>query len=81
MLIALFCFQVKVQRWVDGVEKEAIGGLTADFGSMLPADAKEGHRYPATFSEPLTSCSPSSSKVIFYVSQILPLFQYILRLF
>ncbi|KAK4387965.1 Signal peptide peptidase-like 3 [Sesamum angolense] len=33
---------VKVKRWVNGLEKKPIGGLTADFGSLLPADAKQG---------------------------------------
>ncbi|KAL6571206.1 Signal peptide peptidase-like 3 [Orobanche hederae] len=51
---------VKVKRWVNGVEKEAIGGLTADFGSTLPAHAKQGHRFPAMFSEHLNGCSFSS---------------------
>ncbi|KAL0366701.1 UNVERIFIED_CONTAM: Signal peptide peptidase-like 3 [Sesamum radiatum] len=54
---------VKVKRWVNGLEKKPIGGLTADFGSMLPADAKQGHRFPVTFSKPLNSCSLSSSKL------------------
>ncbi|KAK4421563.1 Signal peptide peptidase-like 3 [Sesamum alatum] len=54
---------VKVKRWVNGLEKKPIGGLTADFGSILPADAKQGHRFPATFSKPLNSCSLSSSKL------------------
>ncbi|KAG6385102.1 hypothetical protein SASPL_153928 [Salvia splendens] len=52
---------VKVKRWVDGVEKEAIGGLTADFGSVLPAHAEEGHRFSAVFADPLNGCSLSSS--------------------
>ncbi|KAK6145751.1 hypothetical protein DH2020_019620 [Rehmannia glutinosa] len=51
------CYVVKVKRWVNGVEMEPIGGLTADFGSTLPAHAKQGHRFPAAFSEPLTGCS------------------------
>ncbi|KAL6503606.1 Signal peptide peptidase-like 3 [Orobanche gracilis] len=51
---------VKVKRWVNGVEKEPIGGLTADFGSTLPAHAKQGHRFPAMFSEQLNGCSISS---------------------
>ncbi|KAK6118586.1 hypothetical protein DH2020_047672 [Rehmannia glutinosa] len=54
---------VKVKRWVNGVEMEPIGGLTADFGSTLPAHAKQGHRFPAAFSEPLTGCSSPSSKL------------------
>ncbi|XP_047964992.1 signal peptide peptidase-like 3 [Salvia hispanica] len=54
---------VKVKRWVDGVEKEAIGGLTADFGSVLPAHAEEGHRFLAVFADPLNGCSLSSSNV------------------
>ncbi|KAL0368625.1 UNVERIFIED_CONTAM: Signal peptide peptidase-like 3 [Sesamum calycinum] len=54
---------VKVKRWVNGLEKKPIGGLTADFGSLLPADAKQGHRFPVTFSKPLNSCSPSSFKL------------------
>ncbi|XP_042040299.1 signal peptide peptidase-like 3 [Salvia splendens] len=54
---------VKVKRWVDGVEKEAIGGLTADFGSVLPAHAEEGHRFSAVFADPLNGCSLSSSNV------------------
>ncbi|KAL0432973.1 UNVERIFIED_CONTAM: Signal peptide peptidase-like 3 [Sesamum latifolium] len=54
---------VKVKRWVNGLEKKPIGGLTADFGSILPADAKQGHRFPVTFSKPLNSCSLSSSKL------------------
>ena len=63
VLISFFAFQVKVKRWVDGVEKEAIGGLTADFGSVLPAHAEEGHRFLAVFADPLNGCSLSSSNV------------------
>ncbi|EYU32730.1 hypothetical protein ABFS82_14G040000 [Erythranthe guttata] len=54
---------VKINRWVDGVEKEPIGGLTADFGAILPALAKQGNRLPATFSAPLDSCSLSTTKL------------------
>ncbi|KAI3459719.1 hypothetical protein Pfo_016382 [Paulownia fortunei] len=61
---------VKVKRWVNGVEKESIGGLTADFGSILPAHAKQGHRFPAMFSEPLNGCSSSSSKLSGYIALV-----------
>ncbi|GER40812.1 signal peptide peptidase-like [Striga asiatica] len=61
---------VKVKRWINGVEKEAIGGLTADFGSILPADAKKGHRLPALFSEPLNGCSSSSSRLVGSISLV-----------
>lgn len=61
----LIFIQVKVKRWEDGVEKEAIGGLTADFGSVLPTHAKEGHRFSAAYADPLNGCSLSSSNVGF----------------
>ncbi|CAA0819893.1 Signal peptide peptidase-like 3 [Striga hermonthica] len=61
---------VKVKRWINGIEKEAIGGLTADFGSILPADAKKGHRLPALFSEPLNGCSSSSSRLVGSISLV-----------
>ncbi|KAH6795489.1 hypothetical protein C2S51_036475 [Perilla frutescens var. frutescens] len=54
---------VKIKMWVNGVEKEPIGGLTADFGSLLPAHAEEGHRFPAAFADPLNGCSLSSSNL------------------
>ncbi|KAL8506576.1 hypothetical protein ACS0TY_017462 [Phlomoides rotata] len=54
---------VKVKRWVNGVEKETIGGLSADFGYILPSRAEEGQRLSATYSDPLNGCSLSSSKL------------------
>ncbi|KAL3619923.1 Signal peptide peptidase-like 3 [Castilleja foliolosa] len=54
----------KVKVWVNGDEKESIGALTADFGSILPAHDKQAHRFPATISEPLTGCSSNSSKLL-----------------
>ncbi|EPS67149.1 hypothetical protein M569_07625, partial [Genlisea aurea] len=54
---------VKVKRWINGVENEGIEGLSADFGSTLPTQAKEAHRYSATFTNPLDSCVSSSSKL------------------
>ncbi|KAL3829253.1 hypothetical protein ACJIZ3_018055 [Penstemon smallii] len=53
---------VIVKRWLDGVEKDPLIGSTAAFGSVVPAHLKEAHRLPATFSEPLNSCSSSSSR-------------------
>lgn len=61
----LMIIQVKVKRWEDGVEKDAIGGLTADFGSVLPAHAKDGQRFSAAYADPLNGCSLSSSNVGF----------------
>ncbi|XP_075512053.1 signal peptide peptidase-like 3 [Primulina tabacum] len=54
---------VKVNRWVNGVEKDPISGITAAFGSILPTDTEQGHRLPAIFSLPLNSCSSSSAKI------------------
>lgn len=45
------------------MEKEPIGGLTADFGSVLPANAEEAHRLSAAFADPLNGCTLSSSNV------------------
>ncbi|CAI9762835.1 unnamed protein product [Fraxinus pennsylvanica] len=54
---------VKVKIWVNGAEKEPVGGLSAAFGSIFPTHIKEAHRLPATFSKPLNSCTASSSKL------------------
>ncbi|KAG8375978.1 hypothetical protein BUALT_Bualt09G0015300 [Buddleja alternifolia] len=54
---------VKLNMWANGIQKKTIDGLSAEFGSILPAHAKQGHRYPATYTEPLNSCTSSSSKL------------------
>ncbi|KAK4489124.1 hypothetical protein RD792_004918 [Penstemon davidsonii] len=54
---------VIVKSWANGAEKDPLGGSSAAFGSILPAHLEQGHRFPATFSEPLNGCSPSSSKL------------------
>ncbi|WCJ41493.1 SIGNAL PEPTIDE PEPTIDASE-LIKE 3 [Euphorbia peplus] len=54
---------VKVQNWMNGDEGDTFGGLSARFGSILPADAEEGVRLPAVISNPLSCCSKSSTKL------------------
>ncbi|KAF2322258.1 hypothetical protein GH714_009605 [Hevea brasiliensis] len=54
---------VKVMNWVNGVEGETLGGITARFGAALPLEAEKGLRLPAIFSNPLNGCSSSSSKL------------------
>ncbi|XP_059632844.1 signal peptide peptidase-like 3 [Cornus florida] len=54
---------VKVMTWVNGVEGETLGGLSASFGAELPRRAKEALRLPAIFPNPLNCCSSSSSKL------------------
>ncbi|XP_050205938.1 signal peptide peptidase-like 3 [Mercurialis annua] len=54
---------VKVMNWVDGVEGDTFAGITARFGGVLPSAAKDGLRLPAVYSNPLTGCSTSSSKL------------------
>lgn len=52
---------VKVVKWVNGVKSE-LTGMTASFGAILPTRA-EGPKLPAVLSNPLNSCSSSSSKL------------------
>ncbi|CAK7348938.1 unnamed protein product [Dovyalis caffra] len=54
---------VKVKNWVNGAGGETLTGITARFGAFLPKEAKNGVRLTAVFSNPLNSCSPSSSKL------------------
>ncbi|KZV29765.1 signal peptide peptidase-like 2 [Dorcoceras hygrometricum] len=54
---------VKVKRWVNGLKKDPVSGISASFGSILPTDAEQGQRLPARFSLPLNSCSRSSTKL------------------
>lgn len=55
---------MKVKNWVNGGNGETFTGITARFGGILPSDAKKGLRLSAVFSNPLNSCSTSSSKVL-----------------
>uniref|UniRef100_A0A5B6Z4P2 PA domain-containing protein n=1 Tax=Davidia involucrata TaxID=16924 RepID=A0A5B6Z4P2_DAVIN len=54
---------VKVVNWVNGVEGETLGGLSASFSAEMPTHAKEGLRLSAVFPNPLNCCSSSSSKL------------------
>ncbi|KAG5231935.1 signal peptide peptidase [Salix suchowensis] len=54
---------VKVKNWVNGAGGETLTGITARFGALLPKEEKNGVRLTAAFSNPLNSCSPSSSKL------------------
>ncbi|KAJ8755401.1 hypothetical protein K2173_019199 [Erythroxylum novogranatense] len=54
---------VKVQTWVNGVEGDTITGVTARFGALLPAVAKDGVILSAVFTNPLNCCSNSSTKI------------------
>ncbi|PHT98165.1 Signal peptide peptidase-like 3 [Capsicum chinense] len=54
---------VLVKLWIDGVEHETIGGLSAAFGSLLSTHAKNASRLPATYTKPLNGCSSSSFKL------------------
>lgn len=58
-------FQVKVKRWMNGVEEETFAGLSASFGSLIPTSTEEAQKLPIAYSSPLTSCTRSSSKVCF----------------
>ncbi|KAK4404102.1 Signal peptide peptidase-like 2 [Sesamum angolense] len=54
---------IKVKMWVNGAEKDELGGISAKFGSILPTDAKQGQRLPAIYAQPLSCCSSSGSKL------------------
>ncbi|KAJ6880314.1 hypothetical protein NC652_033600 [Populus alba x Populus x berolinensis] len=54
---------VKVKNWVNGAGGETLTGITARFGALLPKEERNGVRLTAVFSNPLNSCSPSSSKL------------------
>ncbi|KAA8527324.1 hypothetical protein F0562_034579 [Nyssa sinensis] len=54
---------VKVVNWVNGVEGETLGGLSASFSAEMPTHAEGGLRLPAVFPNPLNCCSGSSSKL------------------
>ncbi|KAK2641723.1 hypothetical protein Ddye_023486 [Dipteronia dyeriana] len=54
---------IKVKSWVNGIEGESFSGLTARFGSSLPSKSEKALRLPSVFSNPLSSCSSSSSKL------------------
>ncbi|XP_065865703.1 signal peptide peptidase-like 2 [Euphorbia lathyris] len=54
---------VKIQTWINGGEGDTFGGLSARFGSILPAEAEKGLKLPAVFSNPSSCCSKSSSKL------------------
>ncbi|GAB2295811.1 Signal peptide peptidase-like 3 [Dionaea muscipula] len=54
---------VKVNYWVDGVDQGSITAGTARFGALLPASAEQTSRLPAVFTDPLSGCSASLSKL------------------
>ncbi|CAN4104613.1 unnamed protein product [Withania somnifera] len=54
---------VLLKLWIDGVEHETIGGLSAAFGSLFSTDNKNVSRLPATYTKPLNGCSSSSFKL------------------
>lgn len=61
----MFFIQVKVLNWVDGVEGDFLTGLTAQFGAPVPSAADQSVRFPATFVDPLDSCSNLTFRVCF----------------
>ncbi|PIA25739.1 hypothetical protein AQUCO_10800023v1 [Aquilegia coerulea] len=54
---------VKVKNWADGVEGETIVGLSARFGSILPADLDKALKLPTVLTNPNNSCTKSSSEL------------------
>ncbi|XP_010525681.1 PREDICTED: signal peptide peptidase-like 3 isoform X2 [Tarenaya hassleriana] len=54
---------VKVLNWVDGVKRDFLTGLTANFGAQLPSHAEESIKSPAAFTDPSDSCFNLSSRL------------------
>ncbi|KAJ8774335.1 hypothetical protein K2173_011584 [Erythroxylum novogranatense] len=54
---------VKVKTWVDGVEEDALTGLIAKFGALLPTVAKDGAKLSAAVTNPINCCAKSSTKI------------------
>ncbi|KAK6914396.1 Peptidase A22B, signal peptide peptidase, partial [Dillenia turbinata] len=55
--------KVKVKNWVNGVEHKTLGGLSARFGTLLPAEVNEARKFSAVVSDPSNCCSNLSSKL------------------
>ncbi|KAI4302716.1 hypothetical protein MLD38_038433 [Melastoma candidum] len=54
---------VKVKIWVNGKEKETLGGLTARFGGLLPSDLEEAVKLPVVLTNPENCCSNITTKL------------------
>ncbi|XP_073012986.1 signal peptide peptidase-like 2 [Typha latifolia] len=54
---------VKIKSWVNGTKGSSIVGLSARFGTTLPANASEAQRSFAVLTDPLNCCTHSSSKL------------------
>lgn len=64
-------FQVKVKTWVNGHEGKTLGGLSARFGTLLPAEAEQSKRLPAILSNPQNGCANSSVQVFIFVTLVM----------
>lgn len=54
---------MKVKTWVDGAEGKTLGGLSARFGTLLPAEAEQSRTLSAVFPNPENGCTNSSVEV------------------
>ncbi|VFQ92308.1 unnamed protein product [Cuscuta campestris] len=54
---------VKVKAWLNGVEEDDIGGLSAAFGTLLPTEEKDGVKLRVSYTKPLNCCSSISPKL------------------
>jgi signal peptide peptidase-like protein 2B len=60
--------QVKVMYWVDGNEMNALTGITARFGGVLPVTASVTQKQPAVVPSPRTGCDKDTKAIILYHS-------------
>ncbi|KAL2323808.1 hypothetical protein Fmac_022866 [Flemingia macrophylla] len=54
---------VKIKSWIDGNKDTEYNGMTATFGSSLPAKLDQAVKSPALFADPVDCCSASTAKL------------------
>lgn len=54
---------VKVKTFVNGIERETLGGISASFGATVPRQDKDDAKVAAVFPDPSDCCSSFSSKL------------------
>lgn len=52
-----------MKNWIDGKERDMLGGLGGQFGSILPDKADQSVKAPAVSPNPIDCCSSSTLKV------------------